>query len=347
MFTITPRQQLIIAELKQQKTISVSDLFTILGTNTSERTLKRDLADLVAAGILMTEGGGRSLVYSLPTSGRFFIPIDALTYNAQEPDRRAGAFSTYQFDLSDNWPKSLFSKNELSHLTHNTDAYQARVAKQSPDIHAKELERFIIELSWKSSRIEGNTYTLLDTELLLREGVASKTNTPEETTMILNHKTAFDFVRGQVTFAQPLTRSFVEQVHTLLMTGLITDIGLRKNAVGITGSTYKPLDNQFQIIEELEAYITLINKGTNGFDQALTALLSLSYLQPFVDGNKRTARLVANALLLSHKLAPLSYRNVNEVQYRASLLAFYEQLSVLPMKQIFIDQYIFATEHYS
>jgi Fic family protein len=131
------------------------------------------------------------------------------------------------------------------------------------------------------------------------------------------------------------------------MTGLIADIGLRKSAVGITGSTYRPLDNQFQIAEELENCITCINKYANGFDKALTALIGISYIQPFVDGNKRTARLITNALLLTHKLAPLSYRNVDEVLYRASLLAFYEQLSILPMKQIFIEQYAFATEHYS
>jgi Fic family protein len=136
-------------------------------------------------------------------------------------------------------------------------------------------------------------------------------------------------------------------VHELLMSGLLNDIGLRKSAVGITGSTYRPLDNQFQIGEELESCIKKINSCSGGFNQALTALIGISYLQPFVDGNKRTARLIANALLLANKLAPLSYRNVDEILYRASLLAFYEQLSVVPIKKIFIEQYVFASEHYS
>lgn len=344
---MTPRQQHIIDWLKLQPTISFSTLFTILGSDTSERTLKRDLTDLVTAGVLTTTGGGRSLVYQLTTSGRFFIPIDATSYGAAEPDVRPGTLASYQFDLWENWPQTLFSNNELANLAHNTDTYQERVATQSPDIRSKELERFIIELSWKSSRIEGNTYTLLDTELLLRDGISSKSNTPEETTMILNHKISFDFVLEQTTHGTTLNRGFVEHVHTLLMTGLLTDIGLRKSAVGITGSTYRPLDNQFQIAEELDTCIAKINQLKHGYDKALTALLGISYLQPFVDGNKRTARLITNALLLSNQLAPLSYRNVDEVQYRAALLAFYEQLSVLPMKQIFIEQYIFATEHYS
>lgn len=347
MFTITPRQQLITEQIKLRSAISFSELFKLIGAGTSERTLKRDLAELVEARVLTTDGGGRSLVYRLPLTGRIFLPVDAARYSAEEPDRRSGALTSYQFDVWDNWPATLFSKNELSHLWSNTDLYQTRVTTQSPDIKAKELERFVIELSWKSSRIEGNTYTLLDTELLLREGIASKTNTKEETTMILNHKIAFDFVLEHTTTDTPLTRGFVEQVHTLLMTGLLNDISLRKNAVGITGSTYRPLDNQFQIGEELDHCIARVNKCPNGFNRALIALVGISYIQPFVDGNKRTARLVANALLLMHKLAPLSYRNVDEVLYRASLLAFYEQLSVLPMKQIFIDQYVFASEHYS
>jgi Fic family protein len=260
---------------------------------------------------------------------------------------RLGTLTSYQFDLWGNWPQTLFSNDERATLTHNTDAYLSRVAMQSSDTRAKELERFVIELSWKSSRIEGNTYTLLDTELLLRDGIASKTNTSEETIMILNHKIAFDFVLEQTASGKTMTRGFIEQVHSLLMIGLITDIGLRKSAVGITGSVYRPLDNQFQIVEGLDCCIVAINQLEHGFDKAITALLGISYIQPFVDGNKRTARLIANALLLTHSLAPLSYRNVSEVEYRASLLAFYEQMSIVPLKQIFIAQYIFATEHYS
>lgn len=347
MFAITPRKLKIINKLKLRSALAFSELFSILGTETSERTLKRDLTDLVEANILKTHGGGRSLTYSLPTLGRIFIPIDARSYGAEEPDRRAGAVSSYQFDIWNNWPVTLFSNNEITTLEFNTKAYQTRVASQSPDIRSRELERFIIELSWKSSKIEGNTYTLLDTELLLREGIASKTNTAEETTMILNHRIAFDFVLAQTTKSNVLTRAFIEQVHTFLMTGLLNDTGIRKTAVGITGSTYRPLDNQFQIGEELESCIKKINSCESGYNKALTALVGISYLQPFVDGNKRTARLITNALLLGCGLAPLSYRNVDEVIYRASLLAFYEQLSVLSMKQIFIEQYVFATEHYS
>ena len=85
---------------------------------------------------------------------------------------------------------------------------------------------------------------------------------------------------------------------------------------------------------------------TNVYSKALTALVGLSYIQPFEDGNKRTARLVCNAILLVSNYAPLSYRSVDENYYRESILVFYEKNSLLSMKDIFTEQYIFSTQNY-
>ena len=339
------RQIAIISVLKKQGFGSLSAIFEQLGLAVAERTINRDLAELVELGIIFTQGGGRSLVYALSLPGRFFLPIDVLAYNEQEPDNRVGVLPRYQFEVWKAWPVSLFEPDTVAALQNQTTRYQKSLAEQSADVRVRELERFVIEMSWKSARIEGNTYTLLDTERLLKEGIVSPTNTPEETQMILNHKTAFSFVREQ-SIGTTVTRAYIEQVHTLLMQNLLTDIGMRKNGVGITGSNYRPLDNQFQIQEALDALIILVNSRESVFDKALTILLGISYIQPFVDGNKRTARLIANGILLAHGAAPLSYRNVDEVLYRASLLAFYEQLSVLPMRDIFLEQYTFSIEHY-
>jgi len=347
MHTFNSTQLEIINYIKVHPLSAFSDIFGSVSEMGSERTIKRNLTELVELGVLATIGGGRSLVYSVTLYGRFFLPITVGEYNAEEPDKRTGVLPSYQFDLFTSWPETVFSEAELQILTSNTSTYQTRTAAQTADIKAKELERFVIELSWKSSRIEGNTYTLLDTERLIKEGIPSASNTEAETIMILNHKKAFDFVRNQApTLRKGLTTSFVEQVHTLLMDGLLTNSGMRKNAVGITGSLYRPLDNQFQISEALEACIDSVNSRKQVFDKALGALIGISYVQPFVDGNKRTARLVANGLLLAGDAAPLSYRNVDETTYRGSLLAFYEQLSLVPMKELFIDQYIFSAEQY-
>jgi Fic family protein len=303
---LTPRHIQIITYITTNQSSSSSAIAAAINGDYSERTIQRDLRELVDAGFLNTTGSGPALTYAIAPSGTFFIPYNPTTYTELPPEQRPGAATLYQSTTWGCWPDNLFTPLQYQQFTNQTDSYQQRISQQSLDVQKKELERFVIELSWKSSRIEGNTYTLLDTELLLRDGIASAKNTPEETRMIVNHKEAFTFVREQaVTMpVSVLSIAYIEQVQRLLMKGLLTDLGLRKNAVGITGSTYRPLDNQFQIEEELTRLVQTINSNTSVYEQALTALLGISYLQPFVGGNKRTARLVANGLLLSGGAAP-------------------------------------------
>jgi Fic family protein len=243
-------------------------------------------------------------------------------------------------------PNRLFSESEIRAFTASTESFLARSRDISETVRSKELERFVIELSWKSSRIEGNTYTLLDTERLIREGVEASGHTKDEATMILNHKKAFQFILERIASDGPLTKHFIEGVHSILIEGLGVSRGFRKGVVGITGSSYRPLDVPAQLEEETESLCARGTALADPYSQALLMLVGISYIQPFEDGNKRTARLIANAILIAHNKAPLSYRSVDEVHYRESLLTFYEQLSIVPMKDIFSEQYIFACEQY-
>ena len=336
------------ALLASDRPTSYSDIAGALVGDYAERTIKRDLSELVKLEYISVSGGGRSTEYQVTSQGRFFLPVIADQYVAIEPDRRVGVKEQYQFSLWEDWPRSLFSADEFADLSKFTSAYYERSLNQSTDLRHRELERFVIEMSWKSSKIEGNTYTLLDTELLLKEGIPSKLNTPEETQMIINHKQAFNFLlQNEEAFKDKLSFALIETLHQKLMSGLLHDQGIRKGVVGITGSRYRPLDNQHQLRDAMEALVKTITEVDDPFSKALTALLGINYIQPFTDGNKRTARLLANAILLAHECAPLSYRDVDERTYRAALLVFYERLSVFPMKQLFIEQYHFSSEHYS
>ena len=124
-------------------------------------------------------------------------------------------------------------------------------------------------------------------------------------------------------------------------------LGIRNRIVGVIGSKYKPLDNKYQIKEAIEALSGAILRAKTPYAKALLALLGIGYIQPFEDGNKRTGRLMANALLLSCGYAPLSYRSISEDDYREAMLAFYEINSIIPFKKIFIDQYEFAANNYA
>jgi Fic family protein len=275
-----------------------------------------------------------------------FAPIDVSSFCAVEPDVRKG-YERFEPDLVPSLPHTLFSEAELNVFENATRAYRERAASLSDTLRQKELERFVIELSWKSSRIEGNTYTLLDTERLIREGREADGHSKDEARMILNHKKAFEFVMTErELFSDMPALSAIEELHRILMADLGIRTGPRRQVVGITGTRYRPPDNSFQTREALESLIKTIGAATNPYTAAIYALGGLSYIQFFEDGNKRTARLTANAILLANHAAPLSYRSVDEVTYRESMLVFYETHSLMPLKKLFTAQYLFATEHY-
>ena len=235
----------------------------------------------------------------------------------------------------------------MKRLEEATDKYKKRTTGISATIQKKELERLVIELSWKSSKIEGNTYTLLDTEKLILENKEAPGHSKDETQMILNHKDAFNYIHSHAAQFKTITRKNLEELHSIIVKGLNVNLGFRSRAVGITGSIYRPLDNIYQIIGAVEELSKTVSKSKTPHAKALMALLGISYIQPFEDGNKRTARLMTNGLLISHSLAPLSYRSVDEEEYKSAVLAFYELNSIMPMKKIFIEQYEFAAENYA
>ncbi len=311
----------------------------------SPATLRRDMRHLEQMGFVARNGENKGTQYQKTVRGALESPLDVTRYLSQDIDTRDG-LKTYVHDLWEKLPPSLFSPKELALLDTATNTFVARSHEASAGVKQKEMERFVIELSWKSSRIEGNTYSLLDTERLLKEGVEAPGHHKDEAIMILNHKRAFQYIldaRGSRAFA---TRQFIEDVHVQLVKGLGISHGIRRGAVGITGSLYRPPDVPAVLVEGLEKLIAAAERMVDPYSRALLALVGISYLQAFEDGNKRTARLMANALLIEKGRAPLSYRSVDETTFRESMLAFYEQLSLVPMKKIFIGQYQFACKQY-
>jgi Fic family protein len=131
---------------------------------------------------------------------------------------------------------------------------------------------------------------------------------------------------------------------------LVEDLGIkhsiRRSPVGITGTNYLPLDNEHQIKDALSEMIVHINKTIHPIEKALLALALISYIQPFEDGNKRTARLLANAILMAQNYCPLSYRNVKESEYKKAVLVFYESHNIDPLKRMFVEQFTFAVQNY-
>ena len=349
MAKVDKKQQTIINLILDGAVLSSSKIhqkMTKAGEDVSLITVKRILTQMVNAGLLDKSGAGRTTIYAVGIKGRILSDVKAKEYCSVEPDKRTG-LKGHNFGLFKNIPEDIFSQEELKILNEATAQYHQRTKDLSSVIEKKELERLIIELSWKSSKIEGNTYTLLDTEKLILENKEAPGHDPKEARMILNHKEAFNYVREHADKFKTLTRKNLEELHSILVKGLSVELGLRKRPVGVLGSIYRPLDNAQQIFEAVEALGGAIIKMTDPYAKALIAILGLSYIQPFEDGNKRTSRLLANATLLAYGCAPLSYRSVDENDYREAILVFYELNSVMPFKKIFISQYEFAANNYA
>jgi len=210
----------------------------------------------------------------------------------------------------------------------------------------KELERFVIELSWKSSKIEGNTYSLLDTENLLKNNVEAPNHTKDEKNMILNHKYAFDYILNNLSGFKEFSVKETILLHDILTKNLNVSTGLREMGVGIAGTKYKPIGNKYQIEDAMRALDEKLSTVKSPVLKSFATLVFISYIQPFADGNKRTARLMSNGILLANKYYPLSYRNVDEVEYKKSLIIFYEQQTIYYFKKIFKEQYEFSMNNY-
>jgi len=347
---LTNRQNLILDFIKKNQPVGtkkireyIVDQFGIL----DRTTIIRDLDVLVRGEILEKIGKGRSLKYQEIVRNNLLSFFDVEKYFQTSPDQRNLLSKNFNFDIFKYFSNDIFSDQEISDLDKLNDNYAKRIKTLSPTILKKEFERLTIELSWKSSQIEGNTYSLIDTEILIKEHKLSKNHTKKEAQMILNHKAALDFILDHRNDFKKLTLAKIENVHQLIIEDMGITRNIRKSLVGIIGTQYKPIDNEFQIKEAIEKMILIINKRSNHpLLKALAGVLLISYIQPFEDGNKRTARLLSNAILLSNGYCPLSYRSVDTSEYKKATLLFYEQNSVVFFKKLFTEQFEFAVNNY-
>lgn len=323
------------------------DVEHALSSAVSSATMKRIMADGVERGLICASGNGKSMVYSITPRAHLLRTVNLETYYAKEGDQRQVQMG-YNFELiRETMPAvELFTGDELSHLADKRANFAKRMAEISLNAYNREMERLGIDLSWKSAQIEGNTYTLLETETLLKDLQEAKGKKHEEAVMLLNHKSALKAILERPEWFERISVSKIEDIHAILTDGLNVERNLRHTRVGITGTKYRPLEIESQIREAVEDMCVLINGKSEPYEKALLALLLIAYIQPFIDGNKRTSRLIANAILIAAKCCPLSFRTVDANDYRAALLLFYEQNNISAFKKMFLEQVEFSLREY-
>jgi len=333
--------------IQERQPCSSKEIHEGITAPVSYATVKRILSKLYGENFLYTEGKGKGTRYFISPSYELLREIDIDDYFSKEIDERKIKDRFNIRLLPEVLSKtSIFTNEESARLTSLQQEFQQNISQADESEYKRDLERLAIDLSWKSSQIEGNTYSLLETERLLKEKETASGKTKEEAIMLLNHKEALDFIILHPDYLTPLSVSKIEDIHSLLIKDLHINRNIRKRRVGITGTNYRPLDNEFQITEALSMMCDLINAKENIFEKALLILVLLSYIQPFTDGNKRTARIVSNAILINSKYCPLSFRTVDSIDYKKAMLVFYEQNNIFCFKNIFINQFEFAVKTY-
>jgi hypothetical protein len=327
------------------------------------RNLQRHVAGLVGQGRLKAEGNARARRYravapSVPhAEAQVVDPAIALTPEAaqiRDQVRRPLAQRTpvgYQRQFLEQ-----YLPNETAYLMPTVRAHLHRLGRSPVEnrpagTYARQvIDRLLIDLSWASSRLEGNTYSRLDTQNLIQFGLAAAGKDQLEAQMILNHKAAIEMLVDQ---AQEIgfNRYTLQNLHALLSDNLLPDPGaggrLRQIEVAISGSVYLPLAIPQLISEHFDTLLAKASAITDPFEQAFFAMVQLPYLQPFDDVNKRTSRLAANIPLIRQNLAPLSFVDVPEALYVEGTLGIYELNRVALLRDVFVWAYERSCQRYT
>jgi Fic family protein len=353
--------------------LSLAELL-VLHPDSSRRTAQRWLAELVIAGLAEPKGRGRArryvaviaddvanlganlVVQQVPDSYQAFpefIPLsadslDVLRYVDQPVAMRKPV--GYQLDFlesyrpNETWYLSASLRRQL-HLMGRTSQVSEPAGSYSRAI----LNRLLIDLSWASSHLEGNTYSRLDTLELIEHGTAAKGKATLETQMILNHKTAIELLVENIQTVG-FDRYTLMNLHSALAENLLpnpADEGrLRQHAVEIGLSVFHPLYDSLLIKQMFELMLTKVNVITDPFEQAFFMMVHLPYLQPFADINKRTSRLAANLPLFRANLCPLTFLDVPEQAYSRAILGMYEMTRVELLRDVFVWAYERSTQEY-
>ena len=333
------------------------------------RALQRRLAFLVEQNRLVADGRGKGRRYQIPVD----VAVSPVLTKKEHPDQVEvyPPISPEAEIVKRSVRKPVQYRHPVGYNKHFLDDYIPNETFYLPEETRQRLRemgcspggerpagtyvrkiynRLLIDLSWNSSRLEGNTYSLLETERLLELGESTEGKDAWEAQMILNHKAAIELLVEQAEEVgfNPYT---ILNLHALLSDNLLPDPQacgrLRTIAVGIGGTVYHPLEIPQQIDECFHKMLDTVTAISDPFEQAFFAMVHFSYLQPFEDVNKRVSRLAANIPLIRGNLSPLSFVDVPQRAYIDGILGVYELNRVELLRDVFVWAYERSCARYS
>ncbi len=350
---------------------SITDLVGPKASEAKKRSMHRRLVKLIELNRIKSTGAGKGTRYllvdtskqavilhkeeaHLGAEGGLFVPLSNIGLELQKSVRRP--FGERALVAYERQFLSKYSPNSTFFLTTNERKYLAEVGKaqdgaQPAGTYARQiLNRLLIDLSWNSSRLEGNTYTILDTHVLLETGKHAEGKSAEDAQMILNHKDAIEFLVESATDIG-FNRYTILNLHSFLSNNLLPDPQasgrLRTKIIGIGQSSYTPLATPAIIEECFNELLAKASAIQDPFEQAFFVSVQLPYLQPFEDVNKRVSRLAANIPLIKKNISPLSFVDVPETLYKDAMLSVYELNKTELARDVFVWAYDRSARRYA
>ena len=322
-----------------------------------QRTLQHAMKKLVSEEQVIQSGAGPSVRYQLAKQASppaYAVQLSDVSAEIIDlVSRPQASRSPVGYDhgfLNSYQPNQTWYLTGQERLTLSSNGRPAMVGAEAGTYARQILGRLLIDLAWNSSRLEGSTYSLLDTQRLIEFGRFADGHSALEAQMILNHKDAIEFLVEGAAEAS-FNRTTILNLHALLANNLLADAAavgrLRTIGVGIGGSVFMPLEIPQQIEAQFNAILSKASAITDPFEQAFFVMVHLPYLQPFDDVNKRVSRLAANIPLIRANLAPLSFTDVPQDLYTRAMLAIYELNRIEPLKKLFIWAYRRSAARYT
>jgi len=341
------RKMAVISVLKKQAVpVTLGQLLSMLGSTFVERTTRRWLNEMVNDGRVKKIGEKSGTRYQWASSATQPSFFDQRAFQSIEYVRQP-IFQRTPVGYNFNWLEQ-YQPNRTFYLSsdHREKMLQEGrrgIDKNPAGTYARKIyNRLLIDLSYNSSRLEGNTYSWLDTERLILEGKSAEGKLDAEKIMILNHKEA---IRHLVESAAKITIDFNEicTLHFLLADGLVPQQyagKIRDHGVRIGASTYIPLENKTELERRLKNIAEKAKQIQDPFETSFFLLTHLAYLQAFIDVNKRSSRLGSNIPLIQHNLVPLSFNDVEKDDYNSAMIAIYEMNDVAPLAELYYFSYL-------
>lgn len=348
-------EKLLIIKILQKGLLDIKAIMAELGPKYAERTVRRWLVDLVNNGDLIKVGKKRGTKYKLSEKQSSIAENLNFSKRSQEIIKQIKQplyerqLKTYNEEWLDSYvPNKTFYLPETIRIQLTQAGTRFSEVEPAGTYAHQIFTHLLIDLSYNSSRLEGNTYSLLETQRLILKGESVAGKLDEEKIMILNHKEAIRYLVETASQTETNTQT-INTLHFLLADGLIeTEHAgkLRDHSVKISGSAYIPLEGPDKIMSQLKKIIEKSVQINNAYEQSIFLLIHISYLQAFTDVNKRTARLSANIPLIKNNLVPLSFNDVDKDDYISALFAIYELQNVEPLVELYVYSYLRTCSSY-